>query len=117
MDDLAEWEQVGGEGNGTEHGALRDAVVGWGGEREEEPCRVTKWVLFERYNWNHASAEPAMQREVGEAFEVDDVANGFKSSREVKEVEDSDFTRVRSDEEVIGDLHQRGPCVMMCSVC
>lgn len=28
MDDLAEWEQVGGEGNGTEHGALRDAVVG-----------------------------------------------------------------------------------------
>lgn len=51
-----------------------------------------------------------MQREVGEAFEVDDVANGFESSREVKEDEDSDFIRVRSDEEVIGDLHQRGPC-------
>lgn len=41
-------------------------------------------------------------KEVRKALEEDGVANGNKGSREVQEDEDTDFTVVRSDEEVVG---------------
>lgn len=41
--------------------------------------------------------------------------NGIETSRGVEEDEDTDFTEVYSDGEVIGDLDESGFCAMVCS--